>query len=104
MNLMAVSSDLIMLFLAIETTSIPLYVLAGFLVADDRSTEAGFKYLLFGILTTTIMLYGFSLLFGFAGTTDLYKLAGMLKTGELSLGSALGVLALILVGIGFKVS
>ena len=104
MNLMAVSSDLIMLFLAIETTSIPLYVLAGFLLADSRSTEAGFKYLLFGILTTTIMLYGFSLVFGFSGTTDLYQLADMLKTGDLSLASALGILALILVGIGFKVS
>lgn len=104
MDLMAVSSDLIMLFLAIETTSIPLYVLAGFFLGDDKSTEAGFKYLLFGILTTTIMLYGFSLVFGFAGTTDLYQLADMFKSGNLSLLSAFGVLALILVGIGFKVS
>ena len=104
MNLMAVSSDLIMLFLAIETTSIPLYVLAGFMLGNDKSTEAGFKYLLFGILTTTIMLYGFSLLFGFAGTTDLYQLAEMFRTSDLSLLSAFGVLALILVGIGFKVS
>ncbi|HZM21333.1 MAG TPA: NADH-quinone oxidoreductase subunit N [Anaerolineales bacterium] len=104
MDLMAVSSDLIMLFLAIETTSIPLYVLAGFILADDKSTEAGFKYLLFGILTTTIMLYGFSLVFGFAGTTDLYQLAEMFQGGNMSLISAIGVLALILVGIGFKVS
>src|SRR5215212_4244739 len=93
MDLMAVSSDLIMLFLAIETTSIPLYILAGFLLADDKSTEAGFKYLLFGILTTTFMLYGFSLVFGFAGTTNLYLLANMLKAGDLSLASALGILA-----------
>ena len=104
MNLMAASSDLIMLFLAIETTSIPLYVLAGFFLGEDRSTEAGFKYLLFGILTTTIMLYGFSLVFGFAGTTDLYQLADLLKSGEVSLLTAFGVLVLILVGIGFKVS
>ena len=74
------------------------------MLADDKSTEAGFKYLLFGILTTTIMLYGFSLVFGFAGTTDLYRLAEMLQSGELSLMSAFGLLALILVGIGFKVS
>jgi len=104
MNLMAVSADLVMLYLAIETASIPLYILAGFMLADDRSTEAGFKYLLFGALTSTVMLYGFSLLFGFAGTTDLYQLAGMLRTGDLSLVTAFGVLALILVGIGFKVS
>ena len=104
MNLMAASADLVILYLAIETTSIPLYVLSGFMLADEKSTEAGFKYLLFGALTSTIMLYGFSLLFGFAGTTDIYELAGMFQTGDLSLGVAFGVLALILVGLGFKVS
>ena len=104
MNLMAVSADLVMLYLAIETTSIPLYVLSGFMLADEKSTEAGFKYLLFGALTSTIMLYGFSLLFGFAGTTNIYELAKMFQTGTLSTPVAFGVLALILVGLGFKVS
>ena len=104
MNLMAVSADLVMLYLAIETTSIPLYILAGFMLADEKSTEAGFKYLLFGALSSTIMLYGFSLVFGFSGTTNLYQLADMLKAGQLPLATAFGVLALILVGIGFKVS
>jgi NADH-quinone oxidoreductase subunit N len=104
MDLMAVSADLVMLYLAIETTSIPLYILSGFMVGDNKSTEAGFKYLLFGALASTIMLYGFSLVFGFSGTTDIYQLAELLKVGSLSLGTALGVLALILVGIGFKVS
>jgi NADH-quinone oxidoreductase subunit N len=104
MNLMAVSSDLIMLFLAIETASIPLYVLSGFMLGDDKSTEAGFKYLLFGVLTTTVMLYGFSLVFGFSGTTDIYQLAAMFKVGAIAPVAALGVLALLLVGIGFKVA
>lgn len=104
MNLMAVSADLIMLYLAIETASIPLYILAGFILADDRSTEAGFKYLLFGTLASTIMLYGFSLVFGFAGTTNLYQLAEMLAAGNLPLVLAFAVIALILVGLGFKVS
>jgi NADH-quinone oxidoreductase subunit N len=104
MDLMAVSADLIMLYLAIETTSIPLYVLSGFMLSDEKSTEAGFKYLLFGALTSTIMLYGFSLIFGFSGTTDIYQLAAKFQTGNLSLLAALGILALILVGIGFKVS
>jgi NADH-quinone oxidoreductase subunit N len=104
MNLMASSADLVMLYLAIETTSIPLYVLSGFMLDDAKSTEAGFKYLLFGALTSTIMLYGFSLVFGFTGTTDIYQLAGMLQTGGLPVAGALGVLALILVGIGFKIS
>jgi NADH-quinone oxidoreductase subunit N len=104
MNLMAVSSDLVMLYLSIETTSIPLYILSGFMLGDEKSTEAGFKYLLFGALTSTIMLYGFSLVFGFTGTTSLYNLADMFKAGTLPVLTALGVMALILVGIGFKVS
>jgi NADH-quinone oxidoreductase subunit N len=104
MDLMAVSADLVMLYLAIETTSIPLYVLSGFMLADPKSTEAGFKYLLFGALTSTVMLYGFSLIFGFSGTTDIYQLASKFQTGDLSLLTALGIIALILVGIGFKVS
>jgi NADH-quinone oxidoreductase subunit N len=104
MNLMAASADLVMLYLAIETTSIPLYVLAGFMLSDKQSTEAGFKYLLFGAMTSAIMLYGFSLLFGFAGTTNLYELASMAVAGQLSLGVALGLVMLIVVGLGFKVS
>ncbi len=104
MNLMAVSADLVMLYLSIETTSIPLYVLSGFMLGDPKSTEAGFKYLLFGALTSTVMLYGFSLVFGFAGTTNIYQLAGMFTAGGLSRLGAFGVLGLILVGIGFKVS
>ncbi len=104
MNLMATAADLVMLYLAIETTSIPLYVLAGFMVSDERSTEAGFKYLLFGAMTSAIMLYGFSLLFGFAGTTNLYELASMAIAGQLSLGVALGLVVLIVVGLSFKVS
>jgi NADH-quinone oxidoreductase subunit N len=104
MDLMAASADLVMLYLAIETTSIPLYVLSGFMLADEKSTEAGFKYLLFGALTSTIMLYGFSLLFGFAGTTNIYQLAALFTSGGLSPLVGFGVLALVLVGIGFKVS
>lgn len=97
MNLMASAADLVMLYLAIETTSIPLYVLAGFLLDDDRSTEAGFKYLLFGAMTSAMMLYGFSLLYGFTGATNLTAF-----TGNLSL--TLGLIFLIVVGLGFKIS
>jgi NADH-quinone oxidoreductase subunit N len=104
MCLMAASADLVMLYLAIETTSIPLYVLAGFMLSDERSTEAGFKYLLYGAMTSAIMLYGFSLLFGFAGTSNLYELGAMAVAGQLPLGVALGLVALIVVGLGFKVS
>jgi NADH-quinone oxidoreductase subunit N len=99
MNLMATSANLVMLYLAIETTSIPLYVLAGFLRSDEKSTESGFKYLLFGALTSAVMLYGFSLLYGFTGTTDIYALSGLLPQGLF-----LGVIFLLIVGLGFKVS
>jgi NADH-quinone oxidoreductase subunit N len=104
MCLMASAADLIMLYLAIETTSIPLYVLAGFLKSDDKSAEAGFKYLLFGAMTSTIMLYGFSLLFGFTGVTNIYDIAAQFHTDSLPTTLVLGVLMIILVGFGFKIS
>ena len=104
MSLMASAADLIMLYLAIETTSIPLYVLAGFMLSDDRSTEAGFKYLLFGAMTSAVMLYGFSLLYGFTGTTNFYALADAFKAGQIAAPVIFGVIILLIVGLGFKVS
>lgn len=104
MCLMASANDLVMLYLAIETTSIPLYVLAGFFLHEDASTEAGFKYLFFGALTSAVMLYGLSLLYGFAGTTSLPALGALFGAGQLSLGALLGILALIAAGLAFKVS
>src|SRR5512142_1436545 len=101
MCLMASAADLIMLYLAIETTSIPLYVLAGFMLTDDRSTESGFKYLLYGAMTSAVMLYGLSLLFGFAGTTNIYALAAAVQAAQVPLAAVLGVVFLIIVGIGF---
>jgi NADH-quinone oxidoreductase subunit N len=104
MSLMAGAADLIMLFLAIETTSIPLYVLAGFIKADDKSTESGLKYFLFGAMTSAVMLYGFSLLYGFTGETNLYRLAGAIQEGAFSPWMVLGIAFLFLVGFAFKVS
>lgn len=104
MSLMASSADLIMLFLAIETTAIPLYILAGFLKDDNKSTEAGYKYFLFGAMTSAIMLYGFSLIYGFTGTTDLYEITEMVVRGDVSLPIAIGTLILVMVGFGFKIS
>lgn len=104
MCLMASAADLIMLYLAIETTSIPLYVLSGFMLSDDRSTESGLKYLLYGAMTSAVMLYGLSLLFGFVGTTNIYALAASLSAAQVPWPAVLGVIFLIIVGIGFKVS
>lgn len=104
MMMMASAADLIMLYLAIETTSIPLYILAGFMTRDDKSTEAGFKYFLFGAMTSSVMLYGFSLIYGFTGTTNIYAIPQAIQSGQVPLVSILGVLMLILVGFGFKIS
>jgi NADH-quinone oxidoreductase subunit N len=104
MNLMAASADLMMLFLAIETTSIPLYILAGFLKGDDKSTESGLKYFLFGALTSAVMLYGFSLLYGLTGDTNIYRLAEATRLGEFSAWLLGGTAVLVLVGFAFKIS
>ena len=104
MSLMASAGDLIMLYLAIETTSIPLYILAGFLTKDEKSTESGFKYFLFGALTSTIMLYGFSLLFGFTGTTNLGGIAKVVGEGKVSLAPLVGAMILVMIGFSFKIS
>jgi NADH-quinone oxidoreductase subunit N len=104
MCLMVSSADLVMLYLAIETTSIPLYVLSGFMLDDRPSTEAGFKYLLYGAMASAVMLYGFSLLYGFAGTTNIYALVGTIVAGTNNLPLILGLMFLIIVGLGFKIS
>lgn len=104
MNLMAAADDLIMLYLAIETTSIPLYILAGFFRRDQKSTEAGFKYMLFGAMTSAVMLYGFSLLFGLTGTTNLSMMYFVISSSSAPLLAIAVSLLLILVGFGFKIS
>jgi NADH-quinone oxidoreductase subunit N len=101
MNLMASANDLVMLYLAIETTSIPMYVLAGFLLDDKKSTESGFKYLLFGAMTSAILLYGLSLIYGFAGTTSLDGLKASFSSINVV---SLGVLFMLAIGLGFKIS
>ena len=93
-----------MLFLAIETASIPLYILAGFSKTDDKSVESGFKYLLFGATTSAVMLYGFTLLYGFTGTTNLYEMASAITAGNVAALPLVGSIVLLLVGFGFKVS
>ena len=101
---MAMSADLIMLYLAVETTSIGLYALAGFLHDDDKSAESGLKYFLFGAMTSAVMLYGFSLLFGFTGETNLYHIAEVIKAGKVATLPLVVSALMVLVGVGFKVA
>jgi NADH-quinone oxidoreductase subunit N len=104
MCFMVSAADLVMLYLAIETVSIPLYILAGFFTRDAKSTESGFKYLLFGAMTSAIMLYGFSLLYGFSGETNLFKIIQGINKAGVSPIALIGSLLLVLVGFGFKIS
>lgn len=105
-TLLASSADLIMVFVAIETVSIPLYMLASFRKDDVRSSESGVKYFLFGSFASAIMLYGFSLLYGFSGQTNLYGIAEFFGS-EVFANNPIPVLAslvMVIVGFGFKIS
>ena len=105
-SLLSAANDLIMVFVALETTSIPLYVLAGIHSSDMKSSESGMKYFLFGAFASTIMLYGFSLMYGFSGATNLYEIADFMGSPEFG-ESAVPVLVammMVFVGFGFKIS
>lgn len=104
MSFMASSADLIMLYLAIETTSIPLYILAGFVMKDQKSVESGIKYLLFGAMTSAVLLFGLSFIYGFTGTTNLYAIANGIGAAQIPHSLVIVALLLVLVGFGFKIS
>lgn len=104
--LVSSSANLIMVFIALETISIPLYILATFKRDDPRSSESGMKYFLFGSFASAIMLYGFSLLYGFTGQLDLYRIAEFLGTEAFAENAipVLGAMVMVVVGFGFKIS
>jgi NADH-quinone oxidoreductase subunit N len=79
-------------------------VLAGYLRRDDKSTESGLKYFLFGAMTSAVMLYGFSLLYGVSGQTNLYLLADQVAAGAVSPWFLGGTAVLVLVGFAFKIA
>ncbi|MGC8855698.1 MAG: NADH-quinone oxidoreductase subunit N [Anaerolineae bacterium] len=102
MMLMAQAADLIVVFLALELLSIPLYVLVAFARPRLDSEEAGLKYFLLGAFATGFVVYGTALIFGATGTTSLSGiLAASRQTPSLLL--TIGA-ALVLVGFGFKVA
>jgi len=103
--MMSSAADLIMVFVALETLSIPLYMLASFRRGDLKSSEAGLKYFLYGSFASAIMLFGFSLLYGFAGTTNLAGIAdAMAASTEGSVVAVMVALVMVIVGFGFKIS
>jgi NADH-quinone oxidoreductase subunit N len=96
MCVLASARDLIVLFLAFELMSIPLYVLAGFVKRDGTAVEAALKFFLVGSVSSAVMAYGLSFVYGAAGTTSL---AGVAKT--FAAGSPLLVLGLLFAFAGF---
>jgi len=102
MGIMASARDLMTLYVGLELNSLAAYVLASFMRTDDRSSEAGLKYFVLGALASGMLLYGISLLYGFAGSTDFATIAARMG-GELNIGLIFGIV-FVLAGLGFKVS
>jgi NADH-quinone oxidoreductase subunit N len=105
MMFMASTSELLTIYISLELTSIPLYVMAGLLRTGERSAEAAVKYVLLGAMSSAILLYGFALLYGLTGTTDLTGIATSIKNG-VHTGNVLVLIAsvFIIAGFGFKIS
>ncbi len=102
MGMMVSANDLLSLYIGLELQSLAAYVLAAFHRDEARSSEAGLKYFVLGALASGILLYGISLVYGFAGSTNFVALGANLN-GESSIGVIVG-LVFILAGLAFKVS
>ena len=102
-SLLALSSDLVMIFIAFELLSISSYILTGFLRKDPKSSEASIKYFLYGSMASAMMLYGMSLLYGATSSTNLVEIARGLSGLEDGLTWVVyPAIVLLVVGFGFK--
>lgn len=102
MMMMVSANDLIALYLGLELQSLSLYVLAAFKRDSGRATEAGLKYFVLGALSSGMLLYGASMIYGFAGSTNFAQIAQALG-GQASIGLIVGIVFLT-AGLAFKVS
>lgn len=103
MMMMVSANNLMSLYLGLELQSLALYVLAAFKRDSARSTEAGLKYVILGSVASGLLLYGMSLIYGFAGTTAFPVLAEVLSGGHAPTGVIVG-LVFVMAGLAFKVS
>ncbi|PWC55859.1 NADH-quinone oxidoreductase subunit NuoN [Azospirillum sp. TSO22-1] len=104
MLMMISANDLISLYVGLETQSLSLYVIAAFRRDSTGSSEAGLKYFVLGALSSCLLLYGSSLVYGFAGTTAFDKIATLLAGGtHPSVGLIIG-LVFVAAGLAFKIS
>ncbi|MBL6455196.1 NADH-quinone oxidoreductase subunit NuoN [Belnapia sp. T6] len=98
------ANDLMALYLGLELLSLPLYVIAAFNRDNARSSEAGLKYFVLGALASGLLLYGTTLVYGFAGTTNFDRLADAFSAAQgVSAGVIVGVV-FVIAGLAFKVS
>lgn len=104
MYFMATASELITLFLGLEVTSISFYILVGFTRVDRRSNEAALKYLLLGAVSSGFILYGFSLLYGLAGSTELAAISSAVSGRGASDPFVVVAVVTIVAGLLFKIS
>jgi NADH-quinone oxidoreductase subunit N len=104
MMLMGLAADLIIVFLALELLSIPLYVLAAFAWPRSESEEAGMKYFLLGAFASAFLVYGTALAYGTTGSTNLRAILASLQAGQADPLILAVAAALVLVGLGFKVA
>ncbi|MDF1833631.1 MAG: NADH-quinone oxidoreductase subunit NuoN [Alteraurantiacibacter sp. bin_em_oilr2.035] len=102
MSIMVSANDLLTLYMGLELNSLSAYVLAAFLRDDERSVEAGLKYFVLGALASGILLFGMSLIYGFAGTTNFAGIA-VAVSGDLGTGMLFGLI-FVLAGLAFKIS
>ncbi|MEO0441596.1 MAG: NADH-quinone oxidoreductase subunit NuoN [Pseudomonadota bacterium] len=102
MGMMVSAVDMLTLYIGLELNSLSAYVLASFIRSEERSAEAGLKYFVLGALASGMLLFGISLVYGFAGSTS-FSVIGDTLTGDLSTGPLIGVV-LVLAGLAFKIS
>ena len=103
MMFMVSAGDLIALYMGLELQSLALYVVASLRRDNVKSSEAGLKYFVLGSLSSGILLYGASLTYGYAGTTDFAGILSTLSSGDVPLGLMFGLVFMI-TGLAFKVS
>ena len=103
MGLMSSAVELVLIFIALEISSISTYILAGFRRRDAGSVESSLKYFLLGSFATAFFLYGIALMFGATGSTDIPQIATNLRLNGASV-MAYVAFALMFVGLGFKIA
>lgn len=104
LNIMVVSNNLIMMYLAIEMSSIVSYILAAYISNEKRSEEAGLKYVLYGGIASGVMIFGMSLLYGLTGTLDLIGIREFFLVSPTDRMVLFLAFIMILTGLGYKMA